>query len=209
MRISIHLMFLFIATWSAYGDSIPIFQYISCSYLSEVHVTVLSTVVLFQYISCSYLSISEVCCLKREKHFNTSHVLIYRIILFRIPLITRYFNTSHVLIYPKLSIAFGDVLYISIHLMFLFITTEGFVNEGYLEFQYISCSYLSNITPLLIAIPTLFQYISCSYLSLNKKRSGSSNMKFQYISCSYLSIHTGRQKHMLKTFQYISCSYLS
>ena len=81
----------------------------------------------------------------------------------------------------------------------------------YIQFKYISCSYLSNIEVINSFLSknlntshvliyqevedkrvTLlkFKYISCSYLS-GYKMSGTGYVdRFKYISCSYLSIHT-------------------
>ena len=97
----------------------------------------------FQYISCSYLSVGQMMTAFGEGNFNTSHVLIY-------PSCSRccktrdcYFNTSHVLIYLYTSVLFA---------------------MSY-EFQYISCSYLSDYYAFNDIWKILFQYISCSYLS--------------------------------------------
>ena len=77
-----------------------------------------------------------------------------------------------------------------------------------LQFQYISCCYLSCFQSFLKATILTFQYISCCYLSeLNRG----------YRLCSLVSIHLmllfiliiNAHSVTLCKFQYISCCYLS
>ena len=161
------------------------FQYISCSYLSITYLHQSVRKPEFQYISCSYLSRgSNGWWLRRlsihlmflfiqgfkwagwlRRHFNTSHVLIYPLVLGCVGIILANFNTSHVLIYLDLLLT----------RLMLTIT-----------FQYISCSYLSTTTstctlPTTISIHLMFLFIRVTELHLI------CNPLFQYISCSYLS----------------------
>ena len=78
-------------------------------------------------------------------NFNTSHVLIYRLISIIIPLDKMNFNTSHVLIYlwKRLRI---------IHRILHFNTSHVLIYPN-------RC--------LKLCACTLFQYISCSYLSVS------------------------------------------
>ena len=96
--ISIHLMFLFIHLFLLSSLRKPLFQYISCSYLSTSYTTPFVIVLIsihlmflfihtedlellgiveFQYISCSYLSKRKKTVRVKKANFNTSHVLIY------------------------------------------------------------------------------------------------------------------------------------
>ena len=96
------------------------FQYISCSYLSITYLHQSVRKPEFQYISCSYLSRGSNGLVGfagisihlmflfiqgfkwagwLRRHFNTSHVLIYPLVLGCVGIILANFNTSHVLIY--------------------------------------------------------------------------------------------------------------
>ena len=118
---------------------------------------------------------------------------------------------------------------VSIHLMLLFIKKRLISGLAALEFQYISCCYLSEMLRNLLEKSKKFQYISCCYLS-KKDRDANSKGTFQYISCCYLSENKVRRKgdltsfntshvviylsfvkdiKLFKAFQYISCCYLS
>ena len=56
MRVSIHLMLLFIFATLSDSAVMPMFQYISCYSLSSIHSLCFSGRILFQYISCYSLS---------------------------------------------------------------------------------------------------------------------------------------------------------
>ena len=74
-------------------------------------------------------------------------------------------NTSHVLIYRN----------------------NGIKGGKYMEFKYISCSYLSEYALSGIDASLEFKYISCSYLSSLFHQQCVYRQSFKYISCSYLS----------------------
>ena len=57
------------------------------------------------------------------------------------------------------------LLYIQIHLMFLFIGSQSRNTRPVHQFKYISCSYLSDTGENYEYTETIFKYISCSYLS--------------------------------------------
>ena len=141
--IQIHLMFLFIQHHRTPEHRRTPFKYISCSYLSKNLRDVQAKCIKFKYISCSYLSIKA--SKNGSVYFdsNTSHVLIYQVLQGYQNMIGRNSNTSHVLIYPL----------------------QGLTAAGaYLEFKYISCSYLSDMESfpmfsLLIQIHLMFLFI--------------------------------------------------
>ena len=121
IRISIHLMLLFICTGIRCSFPIFLFQYISCYCLSNTDAFKTLESSIFQYISCYCLSTLLLLTVGCSSYFNTSHVTVYLLKLRKKSL-------------PEL---------ISIHLMLLFI---GFNKEGILrlcKFQYISCYCLS------------------------------------------------------------------
>ena len=140
--ISIHLMFLFIAMGNYYASKYTAFQYISCSYLSEMGEA-----------TKEYRS-----------NFNTSHVLIYHILLLQWIFKIKYFNTSHVLIYPvQLTTTKGyGINFNTSHVLIYRI--KCILNRLSSGFQYISCSYLSyirftNIKTFYISIHLMFLFI--------------------------------------------------
>ena len=98
--------------------------------------------------------------------FNTSHVVIY-LMKMKLPLFHQNsFNTSHVVIYRHVFNVTVITIYVSIHLMLLFIMkmTEMLkMTEN--KFQYISCCYLSEEFYKPLFWVSTFQYISCCYLS--------------------------------------------
>ena len=100
LLISIHLMFLFIYNARDFNQSLVLFQYISCSYLSHQALYLYFCLWEFQYISCSYLSLKITKVHQHKTYFNTSHVLIYRSMIIPDGFLLLHFNTSHVLIYP-------------------------------------------------------------------------------------------------------------
>ena len=120
-------------------------------------------------------------------------IQIHLMFLFIITEITALFsssnsNTSHVLIYPLLIWYKSSLNPIQIHLMFLFITAAvaSCVSESFV-FKNISCSYLS-LPVMEFGTPvTVFKYISCSYLSPKSIVFCEHMLIFKYISCSYLS----------------------
>ena len=54
---------------------------------------------MFQYISCCSLSFSTMCLQLRNFGFNTSHVVVYRMLMIQVVFFSRSFNTSHVVVY--------------------------------------------------------------------------------------------------------------
>ena len=116
-------MFLFIAvaTWSAYGDSI------------------ISIHLMFLFILKGQSEVISIAF-----HFNTSHVLIYLYADNEGHIFICYFNTSHVLIYRRKSNRIrhsSEFQYISCSYLSLCLRHNLHMPN---LFQYISCSYLSN-----------------------------------------------------------------
>ena len=97
--ISIHLMLLFILDRSESA-------------------TVSST---FQYISCYCLSQPKQMKEFSSKYFNTSHVTVYLVLLQNLCNCFHDFNTSHVTVYRICYCFYRMYIFISIHLMLLFI----------------------------------------------------------------------------------------
>ena len=114
--------------------------------------------------------------------------------------------------------------------MLLFIQNRNMHLMRPVQFQYISCCYLSVFTVSVLNGEKLFQYISCCYLSATQEYRKIMASLFQYISCCYLSASRiciccqGRcfnTSHVViypngftqvtrsQWFQYISCCYLS
>ena len=119
---------------------------------------------------------------------------------------------------------------VSIHLMLLFIQITMRFPHLVIQFQYISCCYLSRYFLSILAIcssfntshvviyqhsdwfifsGTMFQYISCCYLSDWVRAEYAGLLTFQYISCCYLSQSRRFTSCYKQVFQYISCCYLS
>ena len=122
----------------------------TCFYFNTSHVTV--------YLARLNRSGNIFC------HFNTSHVTVYQPPEDTCPWCVANFNTSHVTVYPSsasnpppnnsfqyiscycLSRSYHSLFYsifISIHLMLLFIQTHLFLCSNLFWFQYISCYCLS------------------------------------------------------------------
>ena len=120
---------------------------------------------LFQYISCYCLSISLSFVTLDFANFNTSHVTVYRKYDGEDVIQQGYFNTSHVTVYHF----------------------EYRVAEINFKFQYISCYCLSNSSCSYCSAISLFQYISCYCLSLFSAGCMILLFLFQYISCYCLS----------------------
>ena len=75
--ISIHLMLLFIKTFSCVHMPTDVFQYISCYCLSRQSAGHSDRNCIFQYISCYCLSNRRHTVSTKYSHFNTSHVTVY------------------------------------------------------------------------------------------------------------------------------------
>ena len=106
----------------------------------------------FQYISCYCLSSATHHSPKIYRYFNTSHVTVYRLVNRQFIMELMYFNTSHVTVYPGGVIWVRRRLFISIHLMLLFIFIALHILFWITVFQYISCyclsAYEANVLPL-------------------------------------------------------------
>ena len=76
---------------------------------------------MFQYISCYSLSFTDVSYNTALTRFNTSHVTLYRIRLWAGSIRQFSFNTSHVTLYRISSLSSARTIFVSIHLMLLFI----------------------------------------------------------------------------------------
>ena len=97
--------------------------------------------------------------------FNTSHVVIYR---FRRRICRLCIVVSIHLMLLFITNWMQSMTwrtFVSIHLMLLFIWNLCFLFYFYLEFQYISCCYLSKTALDDFTVKDMFQYISCCYLS--------------------------------------------
>ena len=119
---------------------------------------------------------------------------------------------------------------VSIHLMLLFIPDGLPELTGSIQFQYISCCYLSEmevtLVDHLVRFNTSHVVIYQRYRmeeSMERKSFNTSHvviyppiffikrikLLFQYISCCYLSNSLEGLKNTIIQFQYISCCYLS
>ena len=76
--ISIHLMLLFICNQNCDSRCGWLFQYISCYCLSKIQGASIKYCYGFQYISCYCLSYPVHCLHHSLPHFNTSHVTVYQ-----------------------------------------------------------------------------------------------------------------------------------
>ena len=120
----------------------------------------------------------------------------------------RHFNTSHVTVYRKNSLVSGEKGGISIHLMLRFICSQGSRSTIKLDFN------TSHVTVYLqpgvkIDYKTGFQYISCYGLSVISVIACLYLFEFQYISCYGLSWKKKQAEIPVRIFQYISCYGLS
>ena len=77
VKISIHLMLLFIRMAAVGGERSIVFQYISCYCLSVSGFDSFISAHLFQYISCYCLSGLSLGLFNDQADFNTSHVTVY------------------------------------------------------------------------------------------------------------------------------------
>jgi len=120
------------------------FQYISCYGLSCDLLQGKGFSLKFQYISCYGLSYTAGAegwnCIR----FNTSHVTVYRMGIYKGRCIRR----------------------VSIHLMLRFIITIRNITKDTMMFQYISCYGLSTEKDYISRNRLVFQYISCYGLSV-------------------------------------------
>ena len=142
-QIQIHLMFLFISPEAPEECPAYSFKYISCSYLSNLLLSLCNTHTQFKYISCSYLS--------RPRMFCGTMTLIQ----------------IHLMFLFILNGAAGSNTQrsIQIHLMFLFILNLQ------ISLSHLLNSNTSHVLIYLKCSPdgkavSKFKYISCSYLSI-------------------------------------------
>ena len=142
VRVSIHLMLLFIVFKPLASDSDTLFQYISCYSLSAIEKVILIAKK-FQYISC--YSLSEICISKKLffLSFNTSHVTLYHFAAAVLAFLSMF---QYISCY-SLSAAISDAM------------------SALTTFQYISCYSLSCLSDIDFYRAILFQYISCYSLS--------------------------------------------
>ena len=110
----------------------------------------------FQYISCYSLSKLWTDLYMLEIGFNTSHVTLYRIWRTR---------TSR-------------NIWVSIHLMLLFIAGRNSHIRDFQTFQYISCYSLSPTCGQNLPPEQMFQYISCYSLSWKKLIGNANTARF-------------------------------
>ena len=139
LKVSIHLMLLFINDYIKITQLAEKFQYISCCYLSSGRggkrrcTKPVSIHLMLLFIECP-----------RKKFVYHSNVSIHLMLLFigehleQVRAFTR-FNTSHVVIYQKKHSIRQSKKEVSIHLMLLFIELEGTI------FQYCACFNTSHV----------------------------------------------------------------
>ena len=143
------------------------------------------------------------------KHFNTSHVTVYRSTIYINVTIYTDFNTSHVTVYHHKLLPFCPIFsfqYISCYCLSI---CPVFLDSSFLDFN------TSHVTVYLYVVKGFqgdnleFQYISCYCLSAPSKYGNDKALSFQYISCYCLS-ELGYEYFLeLDEFQYISCYCLS
>ena len=119
------------------------FQYISCYYLSRYMKENPAVATLFQYISCCYLSRYAPVKMSSLNYFNTSHVVIYLNRIKETGWDKYKFQYISCCYLSVLWLQKKLFLYVSIHLMLLFIWECQAQVHVYYTFQYISCCYLS------------------------------------------------------------------
>ena len=161
----------------------------------------------FQYISCYCLSFLFWRKIQPDCDFNTSHVTVYRrhfiqsiklsefqyiscYCLSPIPnlktLLIIHFNTSHVTVYRDSGRPKENYLFISIHLMLLFIINQRVKELRLALFQYISC-YCLSFSCSFSKILRLYFNTSHVTVYLIAPINSSGVIQFQYISCYCLS----------------------
>ena len=118
------------------------------------------------------------------------------------------FNISDVIFYRATSARIKSRANISIHPMLFFIPYFGDIGNGYLEFQYILCYFLSLQSWNGISNPSHF---NTSYVIFyqNNPAFRSDVPEFQYILCYFLSANLNYIDDSKETFQYILCYFLS
>ena len=89
--------------------------------------------------------------------------------------------------------------YVSIHLMLLFITFITAAKKAKIEFQYISCCYLSTCRHLDYLKMNVSIHLMLLFI-LSGIFASSRMFKFQYISCCYLSPTAGRLMQIFTCF---------
>ena len=162
------------------------FQYISCCSLSNylpdgLLVIIVSIHLMLQFILCQNIIQTQLLC------FNTSHVVVYLLLLMTTRLFYFGFNTSHVVVYHK-------KIYIK--------------QLNYAMFQYISCCSLSlfffkKVIDFYVSIHLMLQFIY-RYRKDSRYRIGVSiHLMLQFIH------HRSHHQYLLIMFQYISCCSLS
>ena len=119
------------------------------------------------------------------------------------------FNTSHVTLYRIWKSFITWIIWVSIHLMLLFIWDAIYPGARTGMFQYISCYSLSWNYIQNNHITNSFQYISCYSLSALIQLMTIFGHAFQYISCYSLSWAIPVSFASQYWFQYISCYSLS
>ena len=139
--ISIHLMLLFIDNDRGWSNTVCIFQYISCYCLSSSKTICLGNTLISIHLMLLFIT-ERSNFVSLLKHFNTSHVTVYPqpLELSYSFLLFQYISCYCLSTY--LCFCFYQIL-ISIHLMLLFIGTDGDNANAEYKFQYISCYCLS------------------------------------------------------------------
>ena len=206
-----------------------VFQYISCYCLSPSMSSVLIPFLISIHLMLLFISIGFTKQIL-NRHFNTSHVTVYRSQAKRHSDNNQYFNTSHVTVYRRkmqstenIPMSFQYIScyclsnsnnnrcskhLISIHLMLLFIGRSIGVKIRATVFQYISCYCLSFLLPLQDYFDIRFQYISCYCLSPTASFCSAS---FSYFNTSHVTVYPFGASSGVSvfSFQYISCYCLS
>ena len=207
-----------------------LFQYISCYSLSRKSRHKGGTTLMFQYISCYSLSTNSRIGNGRNRSFNTSHVTLYRFFGTEPYQLLDRFNTSHVTLYLSSAVCSASRIWVSIHLMLLFIGIRSLFalvnkrfNTSHVTLYRIwsaqrRCAAEVSIHLMLLFIKDIqnrsgqatLVSIHLMLLFIGEEIPYSKfTVKFQYISCYSLSWWNTSIVCRSVMFQYISCYSLS
>ena len=249
IRVSIHLMLLFISARFCLANKHSKFQYISCCYLSimlnskhlekqvsihlmllfilwkamlqkpipqvSIHLMLLfislksqrqrlwihvSIHLMLLFIEGSYMTETM-----PQARFNTSHVVIYRSHFLLVFPTDNSFNTSHVVIYPLSILSLLGVLWgFNTSHVVIYLFLDPSVETIMVEFQYISCCYLSFRFPTsLCSIP-----VSIHLMLLFIKIRGDVRQLLRCFNTSHVVIYLGVRTAALATVPGFNTSHV-